>query len=1002
MSFIFMNTHIEQSTTDPVYLTVYGNKEDSTPIILDVYNYHPYIYVESDIDFENLREYVSKYVKIISLEQEEHKSVYGYSNNLNKLFYKITFSTPNYNQLKTALEKGIYAKNKFYRVKVFEANVGYVLKYMVDNNIIGMGYLKVDDYEEVCIDNDIVYSQENEDGMKDILFKQKVKRYRVDYRNVKSLPLSEYSSIPYMKILSIDIECFGENRTFPNAKINPVIQIGNSFSYHRSKKKTEQVIFCYKSTGDIPGAIVHWYETEREMLIAWKNYLIEKDPDIILGYNIKDFDIPYILERGKVLGIEGFNMWGRDPRPVKTRESYFSSRALGARNSLEIEVYGRVIFDLIQIIRKEHNLRSYSLNAVSVRFLGEQKEDLPYYLIEGLWKEDKETRRRIASYCLRDTYLPLRLFEKLDILVNHVEIVRVMGIPLSYHLTRGSSIKVFSLILKEAKKHNYIIPTLEPKEPDSPFEGAIVMDPLKGFYNTPVAVLDFASLYPSIIIAHNLCYTTLVNREQANSLGLPIKNSMACKCYTGCKCVDSDKFISLTPSGAYFISAGVQKGLLPTILENLIIERKKVKTMMKNTEDKTLYSLLNARQNALKIAANSTYGFTGASVGKLPCLDISKSVTSYGRIMIAKTKEVIERNYSKKQGFSHDSVVVYGDTDSVMINFNESDLKQVFKISSVISEEVSKEFIKPVTLEFEKVYYPYLLMNKKRYAGVIYNSPEKMSRIDTKGIETVRRDNCELVREVIEECLNKLLIKMDIEGAKNYVKNVIKNLYLERIDISKLIISKSLAKEGDKYLAKQAHVELVEKMKKRDQGNIPVLGDRVSYVIVQGDKKTPMYERSEDPIYVLENNIPIDKEYYLEHQLSKPIHRLFEPVMDNVSELFSGNHIKTIRTSTYNGPMAKFLTKSTCCLECRTPGKILCNRCTDKYSKNYLSIQNALNERYSTFSKCWTECQRCQGSVMQEVLCVNQDCPIFFMRTKVKKEILELEEKLEKLKSLEW
>lgn len=181
-----------------------------------------------------------------------------------------------------------------------------------------------------------------------------------------------------------------------------------------------------------------------------------------------------------------------------------------------------------------------------------------------------------------------------------------------------------------------------------------------------------------------------------------------------------------------------------------------------------------------------------------------------------------------------------------------------------------------------QVYFPYLLINKKRYAGLYFTRPDKYDKMDCKGIETVRRDNCTLVVDVINTSLQKLLIDRDPDGAVAYVKNVISDLLQNNIDISQLIITKELSKA--EYAAKQAHEELAKKMTKRDPGNAPKLGDRIPYVIAAAAKNTPAYQKAEDPIYVLENNIPIDAKYYLENQLSKPLLRIFEPVLGDNAE----------------------------------------------------------------------------------------------------------------------
>lgn len=129
------------------------------------------------------------------------------------------------------------------------------------------------------------------------------------------------------------------------------------------------------------------------------------------------------------------------------------------------------------------------------------------------------------------------------------------------------------------------------------------------------------------------------------------------------------------------------------------------------------------------------YGFTGATIGKLPCLAISTSVTAYGRQMIDLTKREVEAQYSIKNGYDHDAQVIYGDTDSVMVKFGCPDLPTAMRLGAEAADLVSAKFKKPIKLEFEKVYFPYLLISKKRYAGLYWTRPDKYDKMDTKGIE---------------------------------------------------------------------------------------------------------------------------------------------------------------------------------------------------------------------------------------------------------------------------
>lgn len=153
-----------------------------------------------------------------------------------------------------------------------------------------------------------------------------------------------------------------------------------------------------------------------------------------------------------------------------------------------------------------------------------------------------------------------------------------------------------------------------------------------------------------------------------------------------------------------------------------------------------------------------------------------------------------------------------------MVKFGTECLEEAMRLGKEAAEYITEKFVKPINLEFEKVYWPYLLINKKRYAGLYWTRPEKPDKMDTKGIETVRRDNCRLVQTVIETCLKKILMEKDVDGAIDYAKSTIADLLQNKVDLSQLVITKALSKLGEEYAGKQAHVELAERMRKRDAG----------------------------------------------------------------------------------------------------------------------------------------------------------------------------------------
>lgn len=165
--------------------------------------------------------------------------------------------------------------------------------------------------------------------------------------------------------------------------------------------------------------------------------------------------------------------------------------------------------------------------------------------------------------------------EKLMCLINQTEMARVTGVPISYLFTRGQQIKVASQLYRQARKHNLLIPVDKRKGDEGKYEGAVVLDPVTGFYKEPIATLDFASLYPSIMMAHNLCYSTLVPRFQAKNF--------------------KPEDITQTPNGDFFVKPHIKKGILPLILEELIGARKKAKRELEKATDPFEKAVLDGR-----------------------------------------------------------------------------------------------------------------------------------------------------------------------------------------------------------------------------------------------------------------------------------------------------------------------------------------------------------------------------------------------------------------------
>ncbi|KAI8780966.1 DNA polymerase delta catalytic subunit [Biomphalaria glabrata] len=995
----YVGSHVQGmpgATVGPTpIIRMYGITMEGNSVMAHIHGFAPYFYIPAQPGFrkedcekflEHLNTIVRKDLRsnkegivqaVLAVECVERESIYGYHGNKKSLFLKITVAIPRLiAPCKRLLEQGIqisgYSHHGF---QTYESNIDFEIRFMVDANVVGCNWIELpagkysirDKHKAVQHTSDMVIASRCQLEV-DIAWTDLISHQTE----------GEWSKVAPFRILSFDIECAGRKGIFPEPNKDPVIQIANMVVLQGESEPFIRNVFTLKSCAPVVGSQVLSYETETELLQKWASFFREVDPDIVTGYNIQNFDFPYLINRANHLKVKDFSFLGRIKNILSViKDLSIQSKQMGRRENKMINMEGRVQFDLLQILLRDYKLRSYTLNAVSFHFLQEQKEDVQHSIITDLQNGNDQTRRRLAVYCLKDAILPLRLLDKLMCVINYMEMARVTGVPLPFLLSRGQQVKVMSQILRKAKEQHLVLPAQKVETGDE-YEGATVIEPIKGYYDVPIATLDFASLYPSIMMAHNLCYTSLLNESTIKNLNLA-----------------SDEYIK-TPSGNLFCKASLRKGVLPGILEHLLAARQKAKNDLKNETDPFKKKVLDGRQLALKISANSVYGFTGAQVGKLPCLEISSSVTAFGRTMIEKTKKHVEETYTRANGYEHDAKVIYGDTDSVMCKFGVTTVEAAMKLGKEAAEFISTKFVSPIKLEFEKVYFPYLLINKKRYAGLFWTNPKKHDKMDCKGIETVRRDNAPIVAHLINTCLKLLLIERNPQGAIEYTQQVISDLLCNRIDISQLVITKELTKTDEEYAGKQAHVELASRMQKRDPGSAPKLGDRVPYVIIAAPKGTAAYLKSEDPIYVLENNIPIDTQYYLENQLSKPLLRIFEPILGEnkaASVLLKGEHTrtKTVVMSKVGG-LSAFTKKKSTCIGCKVPLNdtgAVCSHCKPKeselYQKEICQVQ-VLEER---FSRLWTQCQRCQGSLHEDVLCTNRDCPIFYMRKKIQKDLQE-------------
>ena len=838
-------------------ISIFGKTEDGKSVCVTT-TFEPYLYIKlpevkyAKEIYARIKDSCTGYSVV------ESKDIWGFQNNQKFLFMRVTFSNLE-RRRKTdyMLKKPMNLSSGPFPLKVYESNLDPILRMMHRTGIQSTGWLDTG--------SDCVYSN---------LSHVDIDLFCNDWETLK--PVKRDDVAPFV-VASIDIESNSSTGKFPDADIDgdACFQIALSLCKLGSDEPYDKTCFCFKQTDpNLEGCNILSYDTEREMLEAFRNYMIKEDIDIMTGWNIFGFDLEYIYKRASKnkCSASFYNLGKLKNRDSEMVYKRLSSSALGDNMLKLLPMPGRFIYDLFHEVKKGYKLDSYKLDNVSKLYLGDQKIDMPPREMFARFVEgDPVKLREVAEYCIKDTLLPHRLTKRLCTLLNLLEMAKATWVPISFLVERGQQIKVFSQLTKKARELGFMVPTIRYGAlPPEPYEGATVLEAQGGAYYTPITALDFEALYPSIMMAHNLCYSTFVMDE---------------KRYGNIEGITYEKF---ELNGRTYKFAQDVPSLLPAILLELKQFRKQAKKDMAAATG-FMKEVYNGKQLAYKISMNSIYGFTGAGKGILPCVPIASTTTYKGRSMIEETKNYVEKNFTGAK-------VRYGDTDSVMVEFDVGGrtgmeaIEYSWELGERAAEECSALFKKPNNLELEKVYCPYFLYSKKRYAAKLWTKAKdgnmNMDYIDIKGLQVVRRDNTKFVREVCKELLDVVLGSSDPEPAKQLALERAINLLEGDVSNEKLVLSQQL---GDSYKnLNLPHVKVRDKMRERKPGSEPQSGDRVPYILVKtGDPKAKAFEKAEDPVFIEENNIPIDYHHYFTNKFLNPICDLLEPlVKDPKNEIF--------------------------------------------------------------------------------------------------------------------
>lgn len=679
-----------------------------------------------------------------------------------------------------------------------------------------------------------------------------------------------------------------------------------------------------------PKPTIYCFRTEAELLDAYCRYTRSSDVDMLQGYNCKPFDFRYIIDRcrkkwvafcrngNEALEDGEKNFLGKSLTQCDSyRYKTTRTRAHGEQKHAIINIAGVDVFDLLPYYIREFKYTSNTLANVSKQILGETKEDVPHTSIPSLFERN---RKRLVTYCLKDAELPLMLMTVGGILPFGFALGRLTSMmTLGDLYQEGQLARVLSYLRRfiRMKAYPYIFPdggqiedidefqyekVLETVGIDQFFidgpkkiykrrrkkmgyEGAYVFDVLAGFYPFYVPTFDFASLYPSLIIAYNFSFDMAGSAERFGKWGIDANDPLQCnkttKQYENPKRPGEFRYI-------YFLKwerEGGRKGVFAEMEEHLLRERSRIKQLMDQHEPGSLlYNRHFNEQLVIKLMCNGAYGVTGFLGSPLYAPYIAESITTYGRITILKIKDVVENEFNGK--------VIGGDTDSIFPNFNFTEPNAAIEmINTRIIPRLNECVPKPMKIEFEKFCHNLVLVAKKRYfytCFMPYTDPVTKLKVmpqkgkpELKGLESKRRDAMPFATDCQMRLINNILappkgnIEKAIAKSVRYISHQISELIGGRIPLFQLIQSRNYSRTN--YSATSLpHLTILRKKVQRGE-EPPSVGSRIPFIMIPPTTKEECKKNSlcaEDPEFVIENNMQPDFRYIVERKVVKPVDRI--------------------------------------------------------------------------------------------------------------------------------
>ncbi len=744
-------------------------KGDGGFFVASDHSFTPYFYVSYRGDAGKLKKRLRELERVVDIREEE-KGFFGDKKRVLRVTVAHPQDVPKLREVIKSLE-GVEA--------IYEHDILFVRRYLIDKDLRPLTWVEVEGEQ---VDGEM--------------------RVR-GFRSMEAAP-------PEMKVLAFDTEVYNP-RGAPRPKTDPIIMVSLA-----SNTGLRKVLTWRSPDGDIDFAEV--LRNEKETLRRFCEIVKEEDFDIIIGYNSDNFDFPYLRDRLKELKME--LALGRAEAKLEMK---------GRRGLKEARIRGRPHLDLYHIIRRSVKLSSYVLENVVRELLGEEKEKIPGGELWEYWDARGEKLERLLTYSMEDAETTLRLGEKF--LPLQYELTRIVQQPLFdvSRMTAGQLVEW--LLMKEASRSGELIPNRPAgaeytRRMMETYLGGYVKEPKKGIVEN-VAVFDFRSLYPSVIVTHNIDPSTLVGEEE-----------------------DGDE----APGVGYRFSKK-KRGFIPQILQGLIKRRAEIKRKMKKARGRGERALLDAQQRALKLLANSFYGYMGYPRARWYRRECAESVAAYARMYIQKVMKIAEEDFGLE--------VVYGDTDSLFVVVPRKEKKKI----TAFLEHVNASLPGMIELEYEGFYTRAIFVTKKRYALI-----DDKGKITVKGLEFVRRDWAPIAKKTQENVLRALLMDADPEKAASLVRKTVEAIKERRVSLEDLTIYTQLTKSIKSYKNIEPHVEAAKKLQKMGRKVTP--GMIIGYVITKGREKIS-YRAVPVEMVSIED---YDPNYYIDNQILPAVLRIIESI----------------------------------------------------------------------------------------------------------------------------